>query len=138
MRSSLRFRRLAFAQALAGKLDPVGVVDDTIEHGVGECRDADDVVPAVDRDLARDQERAGLVAILDDLEEVAGLLWEQRLGSPIVEHEQVAPGADPVAGGELQEQGAVESAMRAVVDVLDAGGMAKARRAGAGLEAFLP
>jgi hypothetical protein len=37
----------------------------------------------------------------------------------------------------LQEQGPIEPAMRAVVDVLDAGRMAQPRRAGAGLEPLL-
>ena len=115
-----RFRRLAFAQALAGELDPVGVVHDPIEHGVGERRDADDVVPAVDRHLAGDQERAGVVAVLDDLQEIARLLREKRLGSPIVEHEQVDPGelaqelaVAPVAAGERQGR---EQARHAVVE----------------------
>ncbi|MDF2970904.1 MAG: hypothetical protein K0R61_1354 [Microvirga sp.] len=88
----LPVRRLAFAQALAGELDPVGVVHDPVEHGVGERRDGDDVIPAVDRELARDQEGAGVVAVLDDLEEVARLLRKKRLRSPIVEQEQVDPG----------------------------------------------
>ena len=51
--------------------------------------------------------------------------------------QEVAPGPDPVAGSELQERGAVEPALRVIVDVLDAGGMTKPRRAGAGLEALL-
>jgi hypothetical protein len=41
-------RCLALAQALAGELDPIGVVHDPIEHGVGKRRDGDDVIPAVD------------------------------------------------------------------------------------------
>ena len=81
MRSSRWFRRLSFAQALAGEFDAVGVVDDAVEHGVGECWDTNDVVPAVDRHLARDQDGAGVVAVLDDLQEVARLLGEQWLGS---------------------------------------------------------
>ena len=54
--------------------------------------DGDDVVPAVDRQLAGDQEGAGVVAVLDDLEEIARLLRKKRLRSPVVEHEQVDPG----------------------------------------------
>jgi hypothetical protein len=45
---------------------------------------------------------------------------------------------DPVAAGELEEQRAIETADGAVVDVLDAGGMAQPGGAGAGLEALLP
>ena len=37
-------------------------------------------------------ERARLVAILDDLEQIAALLGVERLGSPVVEDEQIDPG----------------------------------------------
>jgi hypothetical protein len=39
-------------------------VDDAVEDGVGQCRVADDLVPALDRQLAGDQQRAGVVAML--------------------------------------------------------------------------
>jgi hypothetical protein len=42
-------------------------VDDAIEDGVGQRGIADDLVPALDRQLAGDEDRAGVVAILDDL-----------------------------------------------------------------------
>ena len=58
-------RRLS--QALAGELDAIGVVNDAIEDGIGERRIADDLVPAVDRQLAGDDDGAGVVAVLDDL-----------------------------------------------------------------------
>src|SRR3954454_3148401 len=90
-----------------------------IEYGIGQRRNADDVVPAVDRHLARDQERAGIVAILDDLQEIARLLGQQRLGAPVVEHQQVGPGeltqelaVAPVAAGQRQRR---EQARHAVV-----------------------
>jgi len=44
------------AQAFAPQLDPVRVVDDPIEDGVGQRRVADDLVPAVDRQLAGDDQ----------------------------------------------------------------------------------
>jgi hypothetical protein len=46
------------AQALAGKLDSVGVVNDAVEDGVGERGNADQVVPAVDGNLTGDDERS--------------------------------------------------------------------------------
>jgi hypothetical protein len=58
------------AQGIAAELEPVGIVDDTIEDRVGEGRIADQVVPAIDRDLAGDQRGATPVALLDDLEQV--------------------------------------------------------------------
>ena len=48
-------------------------------------------VPAIDRHLAGDDRRPALVAVLDDLEEVAPLIVGERFGSPIVEDEQVDP-----------------------------------------------
>ena len=40
-----------FAQAFALELDPVCVVDDPVQDGIGQCRIADDLVPAVDLQL---------------------------------------------------------------------------------------
>ena len=54
------------AQAIAAQLQPMGVVDDPVEDRVGESRLADQVLPAVDRDLASDQRGAAAVAVLDD------------------------------------------------------------------------
>src|SRR3546814_20411757 len=55
-------------------------------------RVADDHVPAVDRNLAGDDDRSCLVAILDDLQEIAALPGVERLRSPVVEDEQVQAG----------------------------------------------
>ena len=48
------------------------------------------------------------------------------------------PGADPVAAGQLQEQRPVEAARRAVIDILDTGGLPQLGGTGAALKAFLP
>ena len=77
------------AQAVARQVDPVGVVDEAVEHGIGQGRGADHLVPAVDWHLAGDQHRSGVVAVLDDLEQVTGLLGRQRLRSPVVEDQQL-------------------------------------------------
>jgi hypothetical protein len=47
--SSGWFEHAAFAHALAGEFDLVGIVNDAVEDGVGEVRISDDVVPAIDR-----------------------------------------------------------------------------------------
>ena len=73
------------AQALAAQFDAICVVDDPIEDGVGQGGIAHEFVPAIDRKLAGDDQRAGVVAVLDDLQQVALLLGQQRFGSPIVE-----------------------------------------------------
>src|SRR6516165_7389633 len=149
-------------------------------------RIADHLMPAIHGDLAGDQQRPAIAAIVDDLEQIAALLGIERFRAPIVDDQQadalergqqprqptftarlgeideqarsalvehreavatglVAEGtseprladtgwadddqmvmlAKPIAGGELLEQGAVETAMRTVIDVLDDGGLAQ-------------
>ena len=44
------------AQALALELNAISVVHEAVEDRVGECRIADDLIPAVDRDLAGDDQ----------------------------------------------------------------------------------
>ena len=63
--SGSSFGRL-LAQTIAAELQTVGVVNDAVEDGVGEGRLADQIVPAIDRDLAGDQRGAAAVAIFDD------------------------------------------------------------------------
>ena len=41
--------------------------------------------------LTGDNERAGVVAILDDFEQVAGLVGRERLRTPIIEDEEFDP-----------------------------------------------
>ena len=74
------------------EVDPVRVVDDTVEDGVGECRFADDVVPFVDGQLAGDQDGGVLVSVLDDFHEVGSLIGAEAVGSPIVEDEEIGLG----------------------------------------------
>src|SRR5208283_2671628 len=52
--------------------------------------------------------------------------------------EQIAALGEPVAGGELEEQCAVEPAGVLIVDVLDTGGMTQTGRPGACFELLLP
>ena len=59
---------MPLAQALAGQLDAIGVVDDAVEDGVSERGYPDQIVPAVDGNLAGDDERALVVTVLDDFE----------------------------------------------------------------------
>src|SRR6266478_8627828 len=68
------FGRLLLAQTVALELQAMGVVDDPVEDGVGEGGLADQVVPAVDRDLAGDQGGAATVAFFDDFQHVVALL----------------------------------------------------------------
>src|SRR5271166_4010643 len=87
-RTSVSWRGPPLAQALAGQLDAIGVVNDAVEDGVGERGNADQVMPAVYGNLAGDDERAFVVAILDDFEQIARLVGRERFGSPIIQDEQ--------------------------------------------------
>ena len=57
----------------------MSVVNDPVEDGVSERRLADQIVPAIDRDLAGDQGGAAAVAVFDDFQQVVALLRSQRL-----------------------------------------------------------
>ena len=76
--------RAWLSQAVSGQIDPIGIVDDAVENRVGQSRDSNHLVPAIDRNLAGDDERAFVVAVLDDFQEIAGLVGAERLRSPIV------------------------------------------------------
>ena len=92
---------------------PIGVVNDAVEDGVGEGWNADQVTPAVDGNLAGDDERAFVVAILDAFEQMARLIGGERFGSPIIQDEQFdarqgaqEPGVAriPMGDGEIGEE----------------------------------
>ena len=65
--------RAWLSQAVSGQIDAIGIVDDAVENRVGERWDSNHIVPAVDRNLAGDDEGAFVVTVLDDFEEIAGL-----------------------------------------------------------------
>jgi hypothetical protein len=77
------------SQAVAGEIDPVRVVDDAIENGVGVSRVADQFVPFVDRDLAGDDRRSPAVAFFEDFEEVVAGGGIERRKPPIIEDEKL-------------------------------------------------
>jgi hypothetical protein len=79
----------AAAQAVAFELDAVSIVNDAIQDRVAEGWVGNDIVPLRQGDLACDQERSLVVAIIDDLEKIATLIGGERLGSPIIDDEQV-------------------------------------------------
>ena len=68
------------AQALVLQFEAVGAVDEAVEDGVGQCGVAHGLVPAFDRHLAGDDQGAAIVAVVDDLQQVAPLLGGQRFG----------------------------------------------------------
>ena len=74
-----------FAHALALEGDPVRVVHEAIEDGVGDGRIGNCVVPVIDWQLACQDHRAAVVPILDDLEDVATLFLGERGEAPIIQ-----------------------------------------------------
>jgi hypothetical protein len=58
---------------IATHLDPVGIVNQPVENAIGHRRVADLLVPAGNRQLRRENQRADLVTVFADLPEVAAL-----------------------------------------------------------------
>lgn len=92
VRSSVGLDLTLLSQALAAEFDAVGIVNKAVEDGVGERRIADHVVPMIDGHLTGDDRGTLLVAIFDDLQEIAALLVVELLRPPVVEDEQVGSG----------------------------------------------
>ena len=82
--------RLPLAHAGALQLETMGTVDDTVDDRIADRQISHDVMPASYGDLAGDQQRALVVAVVDDLQQVAPLLGGQRL-----QRIRVANCADP-------------------------------------------
>jgi hypothetical protein len=77
------------AHAVSLECEAVSVVDEAVEDSVGDGGIGDDLVPVVDRYLAGDDGRTALMAVIDDLEEIATLLAGERGEPPIVEDEEI-------------------------------------------------
>jgi len=70
----------------------VGVVDESVEDGVGEGGVAEDVMPVVEGELAGDERGAFAVAIVEDFEEVATLGIGEGREPEVVEQKELSPG----------------------------------------------
>ena len=73
------------AQRWAFEIDAMGAMDDAVENGVAQGGIANHLVPAIDRDLAGDQQGSPVVAIVDDLEQIAAPLGVERFRPRIVD-----------------------------------------------------
>ncbi len=67
----------------------MGIVHQPVEDAIGGGGIADLLVPAGDRQLRSQDGRAGLIAILADLPEVAPLGFAQRSHRPVVDHQHI-------------------------------------------------
>src|SRR5208337_443512 len=77
------------AHAFAFELDPVRVMDDAVEDGVGIGGVADEIVPFLDGRLAGDDGGAAAIALLDEFEEVVAGRGVENLQTKIVEDEHL-------------------------------------------------
>jgi hypothetical protein len=73
------------------QVEAVGVVYEAVEDGVGEGGIADQAVPFVDGQLARDEGGFATMPVIEDLEEVPALVRSERREAPIVENEEIEP-----------------------------------------------
>ena len=76
------------AQRWAFEIDAMGAMDDAVENAVGQGGIANHLMPAIDRDLAGDEQGSSVVAIVDDLEQIAALLGVERFRPPIIDDQQ--------------------------------------------------
>jgi hypothetical protein len=83
------------AHAFAGEFDAVGIVNKTVQDGVGIVRIADYFVPSVYWKLGGSHRGAASIAFLEDFREIMSGGGVERLQSPIVEDQKV--GAAEVA-----------------------------------------
>ncbi len=81
-----------FAEAFARKFDAIGVVNEAIQNSVCDRGISNHIVPVVHGDLAGNNGRALLVAILDNLKKIASLLVAELLRPPIVQDEKIGFG----------------------------------------------
>jgi hypothetical protein len=78
----------------------VGGVDNAVKDRFGQGGITHDFIPTPDWHLAGDDQRAGVVAILDDLQQVAALFGRQGLWSPVIQDQQIDPGELPLCTAE--------------------------------------
>lgn len=75
--------------AVSFDLDDVGVVQDAVEHRCSQCGvAAEGFIPLRKRKVAGQDHRAALVALGDDLEEVASLIPRERQIADLIDDEQ--------------------------------------------------
>ena len=94
------------------EIKPVGIVDDTIEHSIPDRGIWKTGKPIRHRDLGSDQGRDAPEAVVEDLEQVLGILRGDRVPHPVIQDEQVEFGQAGEQGG----VGAILVRMRQLVE----------------------
>ncbi|MBP2449527.1 hypothetical protein JOH51_007035 [Rhizobium leguminosarum] len=87
-----RYWRTLFSHAFTGEIDAIGIVNEAIQDGIGERWVCYYFPPAIQRHLTCNDRRATLVAVFDDLEEIAPLIIVELFRSPIIKDKQIGLG----------------------------------------------
>ena len=80
---------LAFTKTRSLQLDAMSAMHDAVQNGVADRWVAHEFVPAGYGNLTGHQKRALLVAVIDDLQQIAPLLGGERLGTPVIDDQQL-------------------------------------------------
>lgn len=67
----------------------MGVVDETVQDGVGIGGITDDAVPGRYGELASDDRRATAVTVLEDFKQIVMALFVGRLEAPVVQDQEL-------------------------------------------------
>jgi hypothetical protein len=97
------------AQAVAGQLDAMRIVDEAVQDGVGVSGVANDLMPGRQGELGGDDRRPAAVSLLENFEQIVTGAGVEGFEAEVVENEQIgaADGFDEarmaaVASGERQ------------------------------------
>ena len=127
------------AQALAGQLDTMRVVDQAVQDGVGVGGIANDFMPGGQRELGGDDRRSAGVSLFEDFEQIMTGAGVEGFEAEVVENEQIGAtkGFDEarmahIASGERQVLAELRPAMIEDGAIVAAGFLAD----GAGQPAF--
>ena len=83
-----------FSHGFPFELEPIGIVDDTVQDGVGEGRGGEPIMPVGHRDLGGQGGGSAFVAVVNDLQQVLGLGFGERVAQPVVDDEELGLGQD--------------------------------------------
>ena len=78
------FGSVQLSHALSFQFDAVRAVDQAVEHGAGDGRAADVLVPEFDRHLTGHDGGRPVLPVVDDLHQVAPLFARQGRNRPVV------------------------------------------------------
>ncbi len=79
----------SFSHGFSLECDGVGVVDQSVQNGVGQGGVADGFVPVFDGHLCGDEGGSPVVAVFHNLEEVSSFFIRQEGRSPVVDDDEV-------------------------------------------------